>query len=277
MSFRFIFFGDNSQNDRLVDTYSQQAEANFRTTYQTEFSLFNPIVKPDSSISQPNSTNQSNVSGAVSELIQTISDKNKPVENAISAETSNLKIDNVKIAEPIDLPNPKEHEKSDEKPLAATADSQTINTVLQDVIAEKNITTEQTGIPTVTDERNSQMQDLINKMKEFVDSFKNTFKNFLEVLRQPQREFFYGADDVIKDRSEKKKVDLKQEVRQQFLEEKINRKSTELENNKQTYKKQVKLQEEQRKEAVEKQNKTDLEKIIAKKVHEERNKLLFQK
>jgi hypothetical protein len=294
MSFRFIFWGDSSQNESLTDFYAQQAEADFRNAHLSDFENLNELklnvsqfVEPENS-SNPKESGLNNLTNAVSGLIQTVTETK-------TTETTNSSPDASKINSTISdaittvtnaLPASNAAQTKHEADNIANTVAESIQSVseaisagnMQNTSVAANAALSTQGANSIDNSSSiSALNQLIQKMKSFLEEFKNKCISLLEHIQKPQLQYYYGVEDTIKDTEKKLQYDLNKEKKQRFIEEKVSLKMAEAEKNLELQKKQLKLKEETREKAIESEKKAELDKILAKKLEEMRNRPVFNR
>ncbi len=288
MSFRLLFWGDSSQNDSLADSFARQAESEFRNTHRSDFenltsSAASALVTSESSLnfvnqeSKPESINI--VNAAVSELIQAVSDNKQ--SDAVSNKLVNLSTTISNVVESAANSTgavPSEPVKAAKTDILNSA-NETINTVSQLINEEKPLP-DNTITPNTTPTENTatkELNDLMLKMKSFLDSLRNKVISYLEDIQKPQVQNYYGVEDNLKDKGKKEELSLRAENQQKQLEETLRQKVLVAEDNKKVLKKQLKEETQSSEQLVERAKKSELDKILEKKLDEMRRKPLFDR
>jgi hypothetical protein len=290
MSFRFLFFGNSSQNDTLTDLYTRQAEAEFRSLHKVDFNEYSQPVSQTPSVSAETS-NQNQISGlnnvanVVTELVQTVTKNADTDPQAVIETSNNLAKLNTTVADVIKVASDKLTPSSEPaktetvatlKTIAETIQtvSQTLNTDNARTISES---LRQNSVPQNEPVPNKYLEELVNKMNSYLETFKSTFISFLQVLQKPQLESYYSAQDSMQDFSDKQEIDLKDTKKRQAIEDKVIQKVMESEDNKKIIKKQIKEETESSEQLIEKAKKSELDRMLERKLEEIRKNPLFEK
>jgi hypothetical protein len=278
MAFRFIFW-DSSKNNNLVDSYTQSAENDFRTTYLTNFtSLDNVSVTPNTDNNSISSTQDTkNVASAVvSELIQAVTENKKSETVSNTFDNSIIAIfDTKEIAPNVSAGL------SDEKVKLEAVETlnyvaETIKTVSQTLNEEKaqQTTVSNSNIPHVENTLDTELKQLIEKMKSYLNDLRTKVISLLEYIQKPQMQYYYGVEDTLKDAGKKEQIALKAQKQQEILEEKIKQVVISEENKKQVKNNQIKLEKEL--QVVKKSEQSELDEILTKRMDEARKRSLFE-
>jgi hypothetical protein len=281
MAFRFIFWGDNSQNTSLVDSYTQQAENDFRKTYRTEFENVSLVTAtPTSQIAINNSISSTSdtknaASAVVSELIQAVTE-NKTTETFSKAvENSGVAIFDLKESAPENSAFLTIEQVKAETSETLSAAAESIKNVSQTLNEEKyqqntasNLNTSNYG-----ETFNNELNDLIEKMKTYLNDLRTRVTSLLEYIQKPHMQYYHGVEDTLKDASKKEQIALKTQKQQEILEEKIKQIVIYEENKKQFKNNQVKSEKEL--QSVKKAVQSELDEILTKRMDEARKKSLF--
>jgi hypothetical protein len=284
MAFRFIFWGDSSQNNSLADSYTQQAESDFRTAHLTDFENFNnlsatpTIIIPDKNTPFSAPVVKDVASEVVSELIQAVTETKK-IEAVSSSLGNSNEISDVKKLESGNTSGslPIEQVKL-ETVEAVNSVAETIKTVSQSLNEEKIQQTD-TSNPSITSANtpfSNELEELLQKMRSFLDDLRNNVLSLLEQIQKPLLQQYYGVEDAVKDDSKKMQITLKAEKRQALLEEKMRQTAIDDENKKQIKTNQVRLEKELHDQSVKKEKQTELDNLLTKRLEESRKRNLFE-
>jgi hypothetical protein len=294
MAFRFIFWGDTSQNSSLVDSLAQQAENDFRNTYVDDFhtlnstsaNLLNPQTVnpiPPNQVSAPDSDSAKNA--VVSELIQTVNKSlnTEIISNELSASGSVFA--DIKDSVSNSLDSISNSAVNPEVTVSAKADVvNQVNSLAESIKSVSKVVDEEINrqiispAPDVTSDNQtlkSEMNQLLEKMKLFLDDLKNKVISLLDEIQKPQIEFYYGAEDAIKDADKKELINQNEKKQQEITEKKLLQKTLDTETKKQIKNTQMKLEKELKDQMIKKENQTELENLLIKRMEETRNKNLF--
>jgi rubrerythrin len=288
MAFRLLFWGDSSQNNSLADSFAQQAESEFRTTHQVDFENLSSISASQTSAlgSNPTSTGQNPasesinvVNSVVSELIQAVTENNKPeiLPNSLlnlSTTISDIVTSSSNTANTL----PSEEVKSATIEIINSA-NQTISSISQLVNEEKAQPTNQTApnISSVDPAAPSGLEELLQKMRAFMDSLRNKVLSFLEQIQKPQVQNYYGVEDNLKANGKKQELSINAENQKKLIEDTIKQKLTATDDNKKIIKKQIKDEAESSTQLIEKAKKSELDRMLERKLEEIRKNPLFEK
>jgi hypothetical protein len=277
MSFRFVFWEDSSQVNSFSDKLTQQAEAEFRNTHLAEFGEVapqQPVQAPPKLADKAGQAALQNTVDAVSGLVQTVA-------NNLNADSSPDKVSEIVQTATETLNNTKNNlaESSDSSAQAAPAKSvdQSNQTAQADALVKKidevgvsitavsqtineNSNAASVSNPSADNQPNIALNDLMKKMQSFLTEVKSLVNSFMKIIRQPQMQYYYGAEDVIQDSFKHDSITNENKKKQEQFEEIVLLKIIETENNKAAKKKQ-----------------NELEKILSKRIEETRNNAFFNK
>jgi hypothetical protein len=292
MAFRFILWGDSSQNDGLTDMFTQQAEAEFRSTYKAQFDDVIPQTgqtqsEPKTLANNSEQTALSNAADAVSGLVQTVADNLNA--NSTTAEVSEI------IQNTSEILTKTEDTLSESSSATASAENNAGNNTdkteqikeVNELVETINATSEslktlnETAVESANTNTNAEnppneaLNDLIKKMKDFLAEIKEKALSLLQALRQPQIQYYYGVEDTIQDAGKKDLITTELTNKQRSFEEAVIKKMLEVDNDKLTLKKETKIKDKLVEQTSVKQKQNELERVLAIKIEETRNKNLF--
>jgi hypothetical protein len=278
MAFRFIFW-DSSKNNNLVDSYAQSAENDFRTTYLTNFtSLDNVSVTPNTDNNSFSSTQdtKSVASAVVSELIQAVTENKKSETVLNTLDNSIIAIFDTKEIAPNVSAGLSDEKVKLEAVETLNYAAETIKTVSQTLDEEKaqQTTVSNSNIPQVGNTFDTELKQLIEKMKSYLNDLRTKVISLLEYIQKPQMQYYYGVEDTLKDAGKKEQIALKAQKQQEILEEKIKQVVISEENKKQVKNNQIKLEKEL--QFVKKSDQSELDEILTKRMDEARKRSLFE-
>jgi hypothetical protein len=293
MSFRLLLWGDSSQNDNLAGIFTQQAESEFRNTYKSEFDELNPLTV-QSNLQLPNDTVPENtiqtaLSGtidAVSELVQTISGNadNKGLQDkdleTVQTAPNNIGSDNtvsnfIQTIKSDNADQPSQIKAANELIESVSSVSDSIQKVSQS-LNESSAAAPVNSNTSIREPQNEALKDMLNKMRDFLSEVKEKVLSFLKSFQQPQLEYYYGIEDKNKEFYKNQPNKAENAKRQEKLEEKLRQKTVEVEFDKQIKKKQTKLKTELLEQSIKKEEQSELENLLAKRMEEARKKSLFE-
>jgi hypothetical protein len=291
MAFRFIFWGDGSQNNSLADSFTQQAENDFRAAHQADFENLEMLsaneVKIDSnssigSVNQGSVSDSNNVKSAViSELIQAVTENKKTeviandISNSIKS-VSNKKESEANFANLIitETNNNKinTHENTTDESEKIKSVAETIKSVSQSLDEQTILqnSTSNSNISTIADETpKSELKELLQKMRSFLDDLRTKVLSLLKEIQKPQLQYYYGFEDTIKDADKREQIKQSEKKQQELIEEKIKQRTIDKDA-------QMKLEKELKDQLIKKENQTELDKLLAKRMEESRKRNLFE-
>lgn len=308
MAFRFIFFGDNSQNENIADLYASQTEANFRLNYQETFTSFqqnqqiNSVKNeeiPASTTPKTLNTDNKSLNEIVTGVVQIIANNpdtesnsliaaantSEPVsklskEDVVVAETANNKqdVNNISI-ETLAEDSTFSKQPVSDIPIEKSIDE--LAAIIPEVLPQTETNLPTTNLPA----SNPEWDQLLQKMQQAIDNARKSMLTTLDEFQKPQLQYYYGADETYKDidknqnikvERDEQKLKFEREYKQKLFERELRNQEEQLQKQKEN-KKNLLIEEQSREKIIQNEKKTELEKILAKKLEEVRNKDLFEK
>jgi hypothetical protein len=290
MAFRLLFWENMSQNNNLVDSLAQQAEDDFRNAYVDDFHILETTSANQSDTLPGNTVSANQISAldsdstknaVISELIQTVNNniKTEIVSNDLSP--ANSVFSDIKESVSNSLDSISSAAAKQELNLSAkTTASEQINSVAESIKSvsqaldneigrqqNSSINPDSSGSQATTVETNQ----LLQKLKSYLDDLRNKITNLLDGIQKPQIQHYYGVEDAIKDAGKRDLISQNERKQQEIIEKNLLKKTLDIENNA-----KIKRETLLKEQLVKKENQTELENILTKRIDEARKRSLFE-
>ncbi len=284
MAFRFIFWANDSHNNNLADSYTQQAEFDFRNTHQADFENLSMLsatpIKTFDTLNQNSSDSSGVKSAVVSELIQAVTenkqtqivanDINNSVSSGSDTKEPETNLANALISETVKNDNTAPESRSDISE-AINSVAETINSVSQGL--DEQAILQNSSISTTDEASQSALKELLQKMKSFLEDLRKKVLSLLEEIQKPQLQYYYGVEDTFKDYEVKDKRNQQVQKQQEKFEAKIKQKTIDEEQRNQFKDTQIKLDKEFK---VQVTKQAELDKMLARRMDEVRKREMFE-
>jgi hypothetical protein len=288
MAFRLLFWENMSQNNGLVDSLTQQAENDFRSTYVDDFHILettsanqlNPLPGTASANQISALDSNSTKNAVISELIQTVNNniKTEIVSNDLNPANSVFSGIKESVSNSLDSISSAVANQELNVSAKSTATEQ-INSVAESIKSvsqalDKEIGRQNSSVnpPSSTNEATKvETNRLLQKLKSYLDDLRNKVTNLLDGIQKPQIQHYYGVEDAIKDAGKRDLISQNERKQQEIIEKNLLKKTIDTENNA-----QIKRETLLKEQLVKKENQTELENILTKRIDEARKRSLFE-